>query len=99
MLKETYSTSIKDKIENNCFIECKPIYQNYKESNYYNLLTKKQKREQNLKWFYTYLKENINFKVFYKEKYTIDNKTYRNILLDHREKTISEEDEAGGFFI
>ena len=87
-------SSIKDKVLNGCFVECKLVYNNYKESQYYNLLTKKQKREQNLKWFYAYMKENINFKIYYKEKYTIDNKTYRNILLDHKDKTIIDENEC-----
>tara|TARA_Y100000114_G_C11762694_1_gene330821 strand:- start:1666 stop:4233 length:2568 start_codon:yes stop_codon:yes gene_type:complete len=86
-------TTIKDKVENGCFVECKLVYQEYKESQYFNLLTKKQKREQNLKWFYAYMKENINFKVYYKEKYTIGNKTYRNILLDHEEKPIIDDEE------
>jgi phage/plasmid-associated DNA primase len=86
-------TTIKDKVENGCFVECKLVYHQYKESQYFNLLTKKQKREQNLKWFYEYMKENINFKVYYKEKYTIGNKTYRNILLDHEEKPIIDEEE------
>ena len=76
--------TIKDKVANYCFIECKDVYESYKHSNYYSLLTKKQKREQNLKWFYNYMQENINFKVYYKEKYTLDNKTYRHLLLDHK---------------
>ena len=76
--------TIKDKVLNNCFVECKSVYELYKQSNYYNLLTKKQKREQNLKWFYSYMQENINFKVFYKEKYSIGNTTYRHLLLDYK---------------
>ena len=76
--------TIKDKVANYCFIECKDVYESYKDCNYYSLLTKKQKREQNLKWFYNYMQENINFKVYYKEKYTLDNKTYRHLLLDHK---------------
>ena len=83
--------NIKEKLQKGSFVECKLVYQEYKESGYYNLLTKKQKREQNLKWFYAYMKENINFKIYYKEKYTIDNKTYRNILLDHKEIEIVDE--------
>ena len=83
--------NIKEKVENRCFVECKHIYQLYKESQYYSLLTKKQRREQNLKWFYSYMKENINFKVWYKEKYTLEKKTYRNILLDHEEIDFPED--------
>ena len=86
-------TTIKDKIINGNFVECKSIYEAYKTSSYFNLLTKKQKREQNQKWFYAYMKENINFKVFYKEKYSIENKTYRNLLLDHKQKTFDDESE------
>lgn len=86
-------TTIKDKVENGSFVECKLVYQEYKESGYFNLLTKKQKREQNLKWFYTYMKENINFKIYYKEKYSIGNKTYRNILLDHKEIFVEDQED------
>jgi len=85
-------TTIKDKVENGSFVECKLVYQEYKDSQDFYLLTKKQKREQNQKWFYAYMKENINFKIYYKEKYTIGNKTYRNILLDHKEIIVAEYD-------
>ena len=90
--------NIKDKISKGYFVECNIVYKRYKESQHYNLLTKKQKREQNLKWFYTYVRENINFKMFYKEKYTLEDKekqitkTYRNILLDHIEIEYPEDE-------
>ena len=85
--------TVKDKVLNNHFVECKSVYDNYKQSSYYNLLSKKQKREQNLKWFYNYMQENINFKVFYKEKYSIGNKTYRHLLLDHKIAEVKDDHE------
>ena len=68
----------------------------YKASENYTLMSKKQQREQSLKWFYAYMAENINFKLFYKEKYTLaeTKKTYRNILLDHEEKNLIEENDV-----
>ena len=84
--------TIKDKVINASYVECKTVYEYYKQSSYYSLLSKKQKREQNLKWFYSYMQENINFKVYYKEKYSAGNTTYRHLLLDHKLKEVVHDD-------
>ena len=86
-----------DKID---YISCKDLYNIYKCSEYFFNLAKKQKREQNYKWFRLELISNNNYKIYFKEIYKpiINNKqiTLRSVLISHKLKIVNnfiEEDD------
>jgi len=74
----------------------KDLYQVYKSTDYYLNLSKKSKRDNNLKWFQNEISSNLNYRNYYKEKHQYfheGKKTcIRNILLYH--KIVKEEKES-----
>ena len=82
--------SIEKTGDKNDYISCKELYNIYKTSEYFFNLAKKQKREQNYKWFRLELISNNNYRIYYKDIYKpkIDGKqiNLNNVLLSHKIK-------------
>jgi len=79
------------------YVVVKDLYQVYKSTDYYLNLSKKSKRDNNLKWFHNEISSNLNYRNYYKEKhrpYTTDGKQafIRNVLLYH--KIVKDENES-----
>lgn len=70
------------------YVLLKDLYKVYKSSDYYLNLSKKSKRENNLKWFQNEVASNLNYKSYYKVKHrpSINGKQTElyNILLYHK---------------
>ncbi len=77
-----------DKIADDNYIKVKDVYNQYKYSEFYINLSKAEKRKQNYKYFREYIRDNINFKMFYKER----TGSVREILFDHIAKVEEEEE-------
>ena len=92
------SNYVKD--NNTPFIQVKDIYTDFKESDLWGNMTKRERRETTLNDFKEYLQTNINFRMFYKERYKYKDesgkrKEVRSVLLNFRQK---EEEEKEQFF-
>ena len=94
---------LNERIEKTCnkqdYISCKDLYGIYKSSEYFYNLSKKQKREQNYKWFRGELMGNNNFRTYFRNIYKpkIDGKqiNVNNVLISHKLKIVNsfiEED-------
>ena len=89
---------LSESIENtNCktdYVSCKDLYNIYKSSEFFYNLSKKQKREQNYKWFRLELVSNNNYKIYYRDIYKpkINGKqiNVNNVLISHKTKTVNE---------
>lgn len=75
--------------DKNDIIKLKDIYNNYKQSDLYENLNKKEKRETNYSYLQEKIKKNPNLRIFYHLRKKINNITYDNILTNYK---INDED-------
>ena len=79
------------------YIQIKDIFDFFKQSDYYINLPKKDKREENYTNFIKYIMENVNFRAYYREKYTFyegqNQKVRRNVLLGWSYAPIENEND------
>ena len=82
--EDNYEQQINDK---NAYITIKSIYNEYKSSNYYNNLNRKEKKNTNEKTFkQSNILENIKLKKYYCERKKINGKDEYSILLTYKRK-------------
>lgn len=81
-------------IDSHSFVSLKDVYLQFKISNYYLTMGKKEVREWTKSKFIEYIKSNVNFKSFFKEILKSVNGCYTNVLIYHREKISNEEYES-----
>ena len=74
-------------------IEVKDLYNNYKRSDLYENLNKKEKRDNNLSNFKEKLMKNPNLRLYYHERKKINNKDYRHILTNYKFKDDDDDDD------
>lgn len=81
----------KEILECDLYVTLKDVFEEFKRSDYYSNLSKSDKRKMNKKYFVEYAKTNINFKVYYFERYkTVDYDKY-NILVGFSKRLIDED--------
>lgn len=83
--------SKKDIIENNLYVAIKDVHREFQISDYYINQSKANKRKMNKKYFVEYAKTNINFKIFYFERYKTGEYDRRNILVGFSKRLIDED--------
>ena len=74
-------------------IEVKDLFNNYKRSDLYENLIKKEKRNNNLSNFKDKLMKNPNLRLYYHERKKINNKDYRHILTNYKFKDDDDDDD------
>jgi len=88
---ETKGMSKKDVLEKGLYVTLKDVFEEFKRSEYYANQSKSNKRKMNKKYFVEYAKTNINFKVFYFERYKSGSVEKGNILVGFNKRSINEE--------
>jgi phage/plasmid-associated DNA primase len=68
------------------FIKIDEIYEDYKSSEYYHNMTKRDKQKMTLKVFKEMLQSNIKMRSFYCDRKKIDGVDYKSIILSHKKK-------------
>ena len=93
------SSYVKTKSKEN-IMKLKDLYKDYKSSDLYDNLTKKEKRECNYDVFQAKIKKNPNLRAFYHERKTVNGKDYRNILTNYTHNTgeVDGNEDSGDSF-
>lgn len=68
------------------FIKIDDIYEDYKSSEYYSNMTKRDRQKMTLKVFKEMMQSNIKMRSFYCDRKKIDGVDYKSIILSHKKK-------------
>lgn len=80
--------------DKNDMVKIKDIWLYYQNSNYYQNLTKQDKREHNQKWFLAEkIKKNLALRKYFKERLDRNKTTFRNILTNYKKIENDDDDE------
>tara|TARA_R110000787_G_scaffold97430_1_gene201053 strand:+ start:213 stop:2726 length:2514 start_codon:yes stop_codon:yes gene_type:complete len=83
--------SKKEIIEGDLYVSLKDVHRQFQISDYYINQSKSNKRKMNKKYFVEYAKTNINFKIFYFERYKTGDVDKYNILVGFNKRLIDED--------
>ncbi len=90
----TWVTDNYEKTENkNDIIKLHDVFNNFKTSDYYFTLTKKEQNKYNKKYFLYEISENVFINKFYRSEAKINNKHYHNILTNYKMIESSDYDD------
>ena len=89
--KYTWFINNFQKTEGN-ILKIKDVFDNYKTSDLYNNMSKKEKREESYNNFIQFIKDNVNFRSYYRERHRETNK--RNVLIGWKLNPIENENET-----
>lgn len=85
--------SVKEIIDEKLFVKCKDVFNKFKQSEHFLLLSKTDKRTKTQKWFYEYLENNLHFKMYFKTTLASANNKYTNCLIYFKERDYIESDD------